>query len=168
MVPCDFRGSFSQRKNSINESHGLCPGKSFPCLDKPVDTRNADAFVRTSARSTLRSRRNRSRLFALRAQLGARAPTLPVLLLRRSSNCGRFRPTQNTTNPTTAFSQAASRPRLTRQQPCSCRSRQARWVSICSEWERSCRDPPLISIEISARESDGTMLAQSVHRQGRG
>jgi len=53
------------------------PEKSFRHLDKPVDTGSADALVRTSVRSTLSSRRNRSRLFALRAQLRARAPALP-------------------------------------------------------------------------------------------
>src|SRR5207237_10568084 len=39
----------------------------------------ADALVRGSVRSTLRSRRNRSPLVALRAQLRARAPAFPIL-----------------------------------------------------------------------------------------
>ena len=54
------------------------PKKLFPYLDKPVDAGSADALVRTSVRSTLRSRGNRLRLFALHAQLRARAPAFPV------------------------------------------------------------------------------------------
>jgi hypothetical protein len=75
-VPVSDETHFVPTKRGVKG--GFTQKLDFPDLDKPVNAGSADAPVRRSVRSTLRSRRNRSLLFALRAQLRARAPAFPA------------------------------------------------------------------------------------------